>query len=174
MFTLEILYAVLQGLPAEYLDFLEQPWWRLIIRIEQALKYGEDPISALNYGIGQLDDWGREELKKALREVRPVMDLAGLSYRQKEALIALRSMEAASLAQLSRVLVQDRSNVHKRLAVLVRKGYAMRFFRSGGIHYFAVPGPVDKSLKTSINEFLNRLLDESSVELQPGLQHLPQ
>ncbi|MGH2583133.1 MAG: hypothetical protein ACRDFQ_09600 [Anaerolineales bacterium] len=172
MLTLEILYAILQGLPAEHIDFLDPPWTPFIKRIEIALKYGADPISALKSAIEQMNDWGREQLKKALSQIRPVMDLPGLSYRQREALVVLRSMGVASLSQLGRVLMQDRSNLHKRLTVLVKRGYAMKFFRPGGIYYFAVPGSVDKSLKTTINDFLNELIDEA--ESQPDLPQQPQ
>jgi predicted transcriptional regulator len=99
--------------------------------------------------------------------------MLGLSYRQKEALIALRVAGVASLAQLSRVLLQDRSNTHKRLNALVSKGYAMKFFRPGGIYYFAVPHRVEKSLKISVNDLLNNLIEESAAEAQPNLPQLP-
>lgn len=86
----------------------------------------------------------------------------------------MRVAGVASLAQLSRVLLQDRSNTHKRLSVLVNKGFVMKFFRPGGIYYFAVPHRVDKSLKISVNDLLNKLIEESASEAQPNPPHQPQ
>jgi hypothetical protein len=173
MLTLETLYALLQGLPAKYLDFLDPPWPPFCQRIENALKQGMDPLAALQFALDAMNAWGRSMLKNALSQVRPVMNLPGLSYRQKEALIALRYAGVASLAQLSRVLVQDPSNTRKRLMALVNKGYAMRFFRPGGVYYFAIPSRIDKSLKISVNELLNDLIDASALEAQPNLPQLP-
>ena len=42
----------------------------------------------------------------------------------------------------------------------------MKFFRPGGIHYFAVPAPIEKSLKVSVNEILNELIQQS-LEVGP-------
>jgi hypothetical protein len=171
MITLELIYAVLRGLPARYLDFLDPPWPPFIQRIENALKNGQDPMSALRFALDSMNDWAKTVLRKTLSQVRPVMRLPGLSYRQKEALVALRSAGVVSLTQLSRVLVQDRSNTHKRLAVLVSKGYALKFFRSGGTYYFAITSPVEKSLKHSVNLLLDQLIDET--ENLPNLPQLP-
>ena len=168
MLTIEMLYAVLQGLPATHLDFLDPPWLHFCERIERALKAGLDPLTALRSALDNMGDWERIMLRKALAQSRSVMPMPDLSYRQKEALIALRYAGVASLAQLSRVLVQDPSNTHKRMTVLVKKGFAMKFFRSGGMHYFAVPGPIEKSLKVSVNELLNELA-QKDLEAGPEL-----
>ncbi len=168
MLTIEMLYAVLQGLPSSHLDFLDGPWPRFCKRIERALKAGLDPLFALKSALDNMGDWERKMLRKALAKSRSVMPLVDLSYRQKEALIALRYAGVSSLAQLSRVLVQDPANTHKRLTVLVKKGFAMKFFRPGGIYYFAVPAAIDKSLKLSVNELLNGLIQES-IEAGPEL-----
>ena len=175
MLTIEMLYAVLQGLPASQLDFLDPPWLHFCERIERALKAGLDPLTSLKSALDTMGDWERRMLRKVLAQSRSVMPLADLSYRQKEALIALRYAGAASLAQLSRVLVQDPSNTHKRLTVLVKRGFAMKFFRPGGMHYFAVPGPIEKSLKVSVHELLNELtqkdLEAGPEPLDPLEEH---
>ena len=48
MLTLDMLYAVLQGLPADHLDYLDRPWYLLAVRIARGLKEGLDPPSALH------------------------------------------------------------------------------------------------------------------------------
>jgi len=101
------------------------------------------------------------------------MNLPGLSYRQKEALITLRSVGVASLAQLSRVLLQDPSNVRKRLLALVKKGYVLRFFRQGGIHYYAIPQKMEKSIKHSVNDLMNSLIAKAASEKSPQQPDLP-
>ncbi|MEX2162300.1 MAG: hypothetical protein WD751_10360 [Anaerolineales bacterium] len=174
MLTLEILYALLQGLPAKYLDFLEPPWPPFAQRIENALAAGLSPMQALQDALDSMNDWAKGQLRKMLSQVHPVMALPGLTYRQKEALIALRACGVASLAGLGRYLMADRSNLHKRLAVLVRKGYALRFFRSGGVSYYAVPSRMDRPLKTSIHDLLTKLIEESAAAPQVDLPNLPQ
>ena len=57
MLTMEIIYALLQGLPAKYLDFLEPPWPPFCLRLEQALKNGATPVEALSYAIESMNDW---------------------------------------------------------------------------------------------------------------------
>jgi hypothetical protein len=167
MLTLDLLYALLRGLPAKYLDFLDPPWPPFCQRVENALKEGKDPLAALQFALDAMNPWARGMLQKLLSQIGPAMSLPGLTYRQKEALIALRYAGVASLAQLSRVLVQDPSNTYKRLAVLVAKGYAAKFFRKAGVFYFAVSSPLDPSLKHSVHELLTRLINEYSSEAQP-------
>jgi len=162
-----MLYAVLQGLPSSFLDYLDRPWVVFCERIERAMKAGHDPLAALRSALAHIGDWERETMKKALIEVQPVMQMPGLSFRQKEALIALRYAGAASLSQLSRVLVQDRSNTHKRLTALVKKGLAIKFFRPDGVYYFAIPAPMERSIKTGVNQMFNSLLDDSVSFTQP-------
>lgn len=161
MLTIEMLYAVLQGLPSSHLDYLDPPWPIFCKRIERALKAGLDPLTALKAALENMGDFERRMLRKALAQSLSVMPMPGLSYRQKEALIALRYAGVVSLAQLSRVLVQDPSNTRKRLTVLVKKGFAMKFFRPGGVHYFAVPAPIEKSLKVSVHDLLSELTQQA-------------
>lgn len=84
MFSLEMLYAVLQGLPAKYLDFLDPPWGYICTLIELGLKDCLDPMAALNQALARMSDPARSSLRKALSKTRPVMQMPGLSYRQKE------------------------------------------------------------------------------------------
>lgn len=162
MLTFEMLYAVLQGLPPKFLDFLDLPWQLLCARIQRALRAGVPPLHSLKYALREANASEKMAMKRALTEVLPVLQIAGLSFRQKEALIALRYAGTASLAQLSRVLVQDRGNTHRRLSSLVKKGYAVKFFRPDGIYYFAVHTPIDQSLKAEVHEIFNALLTESA------------
>ncbi len=173
MLTLELLYALLRGLPAKYLDFLDPPWPPFCQRVENALKEGKDPLAALQFALDAMNPWARSMLQKLLSQIRPAIALPGLTYRQKEALIALRYAGVVSLSQLNRVLVQDPSNTRKRLAVLVAKGYAAKFFRKTGVFYFAVSSPIDPSLKHSVHELLTRLINEYSSEAQPTITTTP-
>lgn len=166
----EISYAVLQGLPSKYFAFLDLPRPPFCQRIENALKAGEDPLAALQYALDAMNDWGRSMLKKLLSLVNAVMELPGLTYRQKEVLIVLRSMGAASLPQLNRALKQDRSNLRRRLYALVDKGYAVKFLRPEGTYYYAPPSRTDKSLRSSVRELLKTLIAETA---SPAPENLP-
>lgn len=166
MISREMLYALLQGLPEKYFAHLDAPWHYIARLINIELKHGRDPISAVKAAFARTEGYSREKIKEALLNVLPVMQIPGLSYRQREALIALRSAKdkTASLAQLCRILAQDRSNTRRRLNALVQKGLAVKFFQPGGAFYFAISSPMEKSLKLAVNQFMNDLIKEFSAE----------
>jgi len=164
MISREMLYALLQGLPEKYFAHMDAPWHFLARLINLELKAGRDPISALKAAFARTNDFSRQKIKETLLNVMPVMQIPGLSYRQREALIALRSVKSASLAQLCCILAQDRRNLYRRLNALVKKGLAFRFYQPGGVFYFALPSPMEKSLKLAVNQFLDELIKEYSAE----------
>ncbi len=159
MLTFEMLYAVLQGLPSSYLDHLDKEWIWLCTHIQLAMEKGFDPISALKLAIQQAEYWQIVEMRRSFKKMRAVMNLTGLSYRQKETLVALRLAGVASLAQLSHVLIRDRSDTHKRLAALVKKGLAVKFFRPGGVYYFAVPGSLKRPIRSAAHQMIVDLME---------------
>ena len=162
------------GLPYPYLQHLDAPWPLIGKRIHVALNQGHDPYFAVKLAFAQTRESEREKIKGTLLQVLPVMQIPGLSYRQREALIALRASNVASLAQLSRVLVQDRANTHRRLSALVKKGLAVKFYQPGGVYYFAIPKPLEKSVKAAVSRFINNLIQEySSTPATPATPALP-
>jgi predicted transcriptional regulator len=163
----EMLYALLQGLPEKYFAHMDAPWHFLARLINLELKAGRDPISALKAAFARTNDFSRQKIKETLLNVMPVMQIPRLSYRQREALIALRSVKSASLAQLCCILAQDRRNLYRRLNALVRKGLAIRFYQPGGVFYFATSAPMEKSLKLAVNQFLDELIKQYSAEPGP-------
>ncbi len=174
MLTFEMLYAVLQGLPSSYLDHLDKEWIRFCVQIQLALEKGHDPISALRTAIQNAEGWQIESMRRSFKKMHTVMHLTGLTYRQKETLAALRVAGVASLAQLSRVLMRDRSDIHKRLAALVKKGLAIKFFRPGGVYYLAVSGPLQRSVKSAAHQAFfelmeNLLADPNSKATKPPI-----
>ena len=168
MISREMLYALLQGLPEKYFAHLDAPWHFIARLIDIELKAGRDPITALKAAFARTNDYSRQKIKETLLNVMPVMQIPGLSYRQREALIALRSVKSASLAQLCRILAQDRRNLYRRLNALVSKGLAVRFYQPGGVFYFAITSPMEKSLKLAVNQFLEELIKEFSAESGSG------
>lgn len=169
MLTLDLLYAVMLGLPSKDLHHLNETAWRVLCsRIERFLASGHDPLTALKLALETAGDWERTELRKALQQVLPVMSIPGLSYRQRQALIALRYVKTASLTQLAYTLMTDRSNTHRRLQALVRRGLAIKFSQPGGVRYMAVTTPLPKHVKLGVQQLLDELLqdvatDQSSV-----------
>ncbi|MGH2583217.1 MAG: MarR family transcriptional regulator [Anaerolineales bacterium] len=153
MLTLEMLFAVLQGLPAEHLDYLDRPWYLLAVRIEHALKEGLDPTSALHSALSNSAEWERKIYLRAFLHEEPVLALPDLTQRQKEALIALRYAGACSLSQLCRILVQDRSLI-RRLDVLIEKGYAVKYFRRDGAYYLAISSPLEAETRSDVVELM--------------------
>lgn len=149
-----MLYAVLQGLTSNHLAHLDRAWISLANRIQFSLKQGAKPMPALRQAFQDLTIIERSTIEHALTLYWPIMQIPGLTYRQREALLAVRSAHCASLAQLSRVLAQDRRLVHRRLAALVRKGLVIRFFQPGGVYYMAVRRPQDKTLKRQVTRFI--------------------
>lgn len=160
MLTLDLLLAVLRGLPPAYLSHLESPWRLFCGRIQQALRQGHPPLDALQLALEQASLQEVQQISKAIGEANGVMSLSDLSHRQKQALAALRYENVASLSHLSRVLNWDRSHTYHRLAVLVEKGYALKFYGDKGPHYFAVYEPQDASMKSQafqlVQDFVER------------------
>ena len=151
--------AVLQGLPPEFLTFLDETWLNFCRRIQWALGRGLDPVAALKAAIEELSDSQMEDLKRALGEVKPVMQMRGLSYPQKEVLIALRYSKVVSLSRLSKQLVRDVGNTNRRLSALVKKGLAFKFYSKEGPCYMAVTTPMQRTTKSAIHQVLFELID---------------
>ena len=154
MLTLDMLFAVLQGLPADHLKHLHRPWYLLAWRIERGLKEGLDPVSALHAALSNSHKWEREHYLRAFEHEEPVLALPDLTQRQKEALVALRYAGASSLTQLTRVLAQDRSNTRRRLDFLVEKGYAFKYFANEGACYMAITAPIPDGTRSEAIEMM--------------------
>jgi hypothetical protein len=167
MLTFETLFAVLQGLPFFYLDYLDREWLGLCKNIYRALQAGCDPITALRYAIQESSPHQVKALRDTFQKAQPIMELPGLSFRQKETLVALRLAKVASLAALNRTLMQDPAHVHRRLAALVRKGYAVKFVRPDGVFYYAAEKPLEHSAKAAayrmIMELMQTLLNDPAL-----------
>ena len=84
MLTLDMLYAVIQGLPADHLDYLDRPWYLLAVRIERALKEGLDPASALHSALSNSADWERQVYLRAFIHEEPVLALPDLTHAKKK------------------------------------------------------------------------------------------
>jgi hypothetical protein len=171
MLTLEILFAVLQGLPPVYITHLEPQWHIFCQRIHRALNLGHDPLGALQAALGEATFGELELLSKMMGELEAVRRLEDLTYRQKELLTALRYVEVASLTQLKTTVAQDRGNTHRRLQALCAKGYAFKFYRKEGIFYYATPSSMAENIKQAvpqhIREFLAALNAGKRLEQKP-------
>src|SRR3990172_2203912 len=110
MLTLEMLFAVLQGLPASFLTQLDSSWQTFCGRLEFALRRHTDPLEALKNALLGASQQEIRYLGRALAMAESVMGLPGLSARQKQVLIVLRYEHAASLSRLHKLLNWDRSN----------------------------------------------------------------
>jgi hypothetical protein len=170
MLTVDTIVALLQGLPTTYTDSLPEPWENIARRIGAALKGARDPQAAFRHVIASLFEWELRTLREALTHALAVSQIKGLTHRQQEALIALRSSEALSQAQLCDILRQDRGRVHRRMAILVRKGHAVKFFHKGAAHYFAADRSNEPALRRMVHSFLANLLNELPTVAAP---HLP-
>ncbi|MCW5876971.1 MAG: hypothetical protein KIS85_08845 [Anaerolineales bacterium] len=170
MISRELLYAILQGLPHKYFGVLEPPWLGMAWRIQGHLLGGDDPVTALKGAYANLGPGARKQLRETLQQVLPIMGLAGLSYRQRETLLALRSLKVASLSQVCAVLTHDRRNTHRRLNALVDKGYAIRLYQPNGVHYMAIEAPMERSVKQAINEFIQELIEQSMAPEEPQIE----
>jgi hypothetical protein len=159
MLTLEVLYAVLQGLPPDYLTFLDEVWRVFCRTIHWELESGADPASAFKQALKKAGNWEVHEINRLFAQATQVIHVPGLSYRQKEVLTALRYSKVASLTSLSRALGADRSNTHRRLDVLVKKGLAFKFYGKGGVCYLAISGPLPKEAKVEIHKFIRQELE---------------
>ena len=154
MLTLEILFAVLQGLPADHLDHLDRPWYLLAWRIERGLKEGLEPYAALRSALSNSAKWERQVYLRAFLQEEPVLALPDLTQRQKDALIALRYAGACSLQQLSRILALDRSYTRRLLEVLIEKGHAIKYFRRDGAYYLAISSSLNEQSKSQVIELM--------------------
>jgi hypothetical protein len=163
MLTFEILYAVLLGLNPEYLVHLDEPWRRFCRNLSQELRR-LPPLQALEKTVR--DEYSHKEVMALFAHIDKTISIPGLTYRQKEALIALRESKIASLPRLCQILGTDRSNTHKRLNALVKKGFAGKFSRPGGVHYFAISGSLDRSLRAGIHNVFHSLLAETRAAPQ--------
>ena len=170
MISRDMLYAIILGLPEKFLEHLKGPWFLVARLVRLAREQNADPVTALRYAVFRLGPDGRNLLRKALLNVLPVMSIRGLSYRQKEALLALRSRHTASLPQLCSALLQDRSNTHRRMAALVRKGFAIKFMQPNGVFYMAVDTPLEKAQRGAINKFLDELIHNFPAENETDLE----
>lgn len=159
MLTFEILFAVLQGLPFFYLDHLDREWLGLCQSIYRAVQAGCDPLTALRYAIQEATPWQVRALRDSFQKAQPIMALQGLSYRQKETLVALRLAKVASLASLNRTLMQDPPHLHRRLSALVRKGLAVKFVRPDGVFYYAPDQSLDHSVKATSYRMIMDLME---------------
>jgi hypothetical protein len=165
MLTLDLLYAVLQGLPPTFLTFLDPAWVFFCEHIAKAIRFQIPPLEALRYALQEASPWERKALKEALSLVGPASQVKGITYRQREALIALRQSGLSSLRDLCLILQQDPGNTHRRMAALVRKGHALRILLPQGVHYFAVAEKLGKDVRLGVHQMLASLLEE--LESQP-------
>lgn len=154
MLTQEMIFALLQGLPADHLDYLDRPWFLLAKRIERAMKEGQDPYTALHSALTNSHEWERQAYLRAFLQEEPVLALPDLTPRQKDALIALRYSGACSLQQLSRILALDRSYTRRLLEVLIEKGYAIKYFRRDGPYYLAISSPMSDQARSQVTELM--------------------
>ena len=164
MLTLEILYAVLQGLPPDYLTFLDEIWSAFCRKIHWALQRGADPASAFKQALQDAGEWEVREINRLFAQAHRVVQLPGLTYRQREVLTALRYSKVASLTNLSRALGADRGNTHRRLDVLVKRGLAYKFYGKGGVCYLAISAPLPREARLEIHKFIREGLDFAASE----------
>lgn len=165
MLTLETLYAVLQGLPLEYLHHLDNGLQAFCYQLRVALDQGQPPLEAFRSTVTGAIFGVRSALVRMLGHMIAVAQIPGLSHRQRQALIALRYSKSISLVKLSLVLQQDRSNLHKCMEVLVRKGHALKFLQPRGAVYIPIVASLDHATKVSINHFIAELMKSQPEEL---------
>jgi hypothetical protein len=174
MLTLDLLRAVLHGLPPVHLTHLQRPWQRFCSHIHHHLRMGHPPLEALKLALDGATDDELALLTQAVSEIRGVMRLSDLSFRQKQALAALRVERVATLAFLSRTLNWDRSHTYHRLAALVKKGYALKFYGDHGATYFAIDTPQDRSVAYDafqiILDHIIKLMQDRERSLQQYLE----
>ncbi len=159
MLTLDILYAVLQGLPHDYLTFLDEVWRAFCRTINRELERGADPTSAFKQALKNASSWEVREINRLFAQATQVIHVPGLTYRQREVLTALRYSKVASLTNLSRALGADRGNTHRRLEVLVKKRLAFKFYGKGGVCYLAISDPLPREAKIEIHKFIRQELE---------------
>ncbi|MCW5877275.1 MAG: hypothetical protein KIS80_00235 [Anaerolineales bacterium] len=174
MITRRLLHAIILGLPEEFLQHLPPPWPLIARLIHLARLEGASPATSLRYALYRLGATGRQTLRKSLSIIWPVMNLPGLSYRQREVLIVLRSLQTASLTQICTLVLQDRSNTFRRLAVLVRKDLAIKFNKGSAVFYMAVLVPLNRAEKAAINQILDQLVNNFPNENEVDLRQYQQ
>ncbi len=159
MITFELLYAMLLGLPSSYLDHLENEWSTLGGHIYEALQAGNDPVSALKIALQTAPYWQIIALRRSFTLIKQVLALPGLTYRQKELLLALRTAKVASLAQLSRSVNSHRQNTFCRLNALITKGLVVKFPRPDGVYYFPVADRLQSAARSSVHRMMLEVMD---------------
>lgn len=164
-----MLYVVLQGVPASFFDHLDRPWFVFCENLAKVIAKGGSPQEALSFALSESERWQMDAIRSLLLAIGPAMQVPGLSYRQREVLLALRNAKVASLTRLSHLISMDVSNTHKRLAKLVARGLAVKFYRPGGPHYFAVVNPVSRQFRKQVHEFLLPLLSDPNNLPPPKL-----
>jgi len=168
MLNLDTLYAVLQGVPVGRLQHLKDtPWHTICRRIERHLKDNQPPLEAVQAALQECGEWERRHLRQALAHVLPVMHIPGLSYRQRQALVTLRYLGSASLTQLSHTLMADRSNTHRRMQALVRRGLVLKFSQPGGVCYVPITRPLPREVKRGLQRILATLIREATTATTP-------
>ncbi len=172
MLTLEMLYVVLQGVPSEYFDHLDPSWYVFCQNLAKVIAKGGSPQEALRFAIAESERWQMDAIRSLLLAAGAAMRVRGLSYRQRELLLALRTAKVASLTHLSHIVGKDTSNTHKRLAKLVARGLAIKFYRPRGAHYFAVTAPPSRNFRKKIHVVLLPLLADPNTLPPPKLDHI--
>jgi len=162
MLSLNLLEAVLQGLSPIYFHHLNQVWVQFCLRIQGEMRIGRSPLEALTFALRQCQHYELRVISQTILQIQPVLELSDLSFRQKELLIALRCAELASVSSLSQILNWDRSHVHHRLAALIKKGYALKFYAEQGPRYFAIERQIEGTLKFKalqvVQDFINEYM----------------
>jgi hypothetical protein len=159
MLTYDLIHAVLQGLPTSLLVHLGDPGLLFCERMQFAVQNQVPPAHALKYALEEASQADRIALVRIFKIINSVMALPDLTRRQKEALIALRSHGRISCGKLSRLLTQDRSHTHKRLAVLVEKGYAAKYVGLNGVSYFAKSPAPQKPIRSELDAIMSSLIE---------------
>jgi hypothetical protein len=135
---------------------------------------GRPPLEALKLALDHASEDELALLTQAISEIRAVINLSDLSFRQKQTLAALRVERVASLTLLSRTLNWDRSHTYHRLAALVKKGYALKFYGDHGPTYFAIDTPQDRSVAYDafqiILDHIVKLMEDRGRNLQYYLE----
>jgi hypothetical protein len=90
MLTLDMLFAVLQGLPGSALTHLREPWQLFCDRIHFAFHRTIDPLEALKMALDKASTAEIRLISEAVTEAQGVLELPDLSPRQIQALTALR------------------------------------------------------------------------------------
>jgi DNA-binding MarR family transcriptional regulator len=164
MISLNLIQAVLQGLSTKYLDDLPEPWETMFRRLAANMAWTKgDFLKSLQATLAELGDWEQEKIVSLFRDMLVVSQLPGLSFRQRQVLVALRNLQVATVPQLCMMLAQDRTHLHRRLNALVSKGYALKFYNKKGVHFFALPEK-NEELKNAVHEFVQGLIQKASQD----------